>query len=155
MVPRAGLEAARHYEYQGFTGWVVHHWTTLTVKMGLYLIMLGVKLEVTRVMNDIKWSKAEKKTARKAFDLAYERESTDLIKKIQSKAEKLSTPEDIWNLHDFMTKEIKNIGKTYDYRYSVLLRVFAQLIRDEWLNINELEGLSEDKLNRINNLIDL
>ena len=121
----------------------------------LYLIVLGIKLEVTRIMNDIKWSKEEKKTARKAFDLAYERECTDLIKKIQSKAEKLSAPEDIWNLHDFMTKEIRNIGKTYDYRYSVLLRVFAQLIRDEWLDINELEGLSEDKLNRINNLLDL
>ena len=106
-------------------------------------------------MNDIKWSKAEKKAARKAFDLAYERECTDLIKKIQSKAEKLSAPEDIWNLHDFMTKEIRNIGKTYDYRYSVLLRVFVQLIRDKWLNINELEGLSEAKMSRINNLLDL
>ena len=56
---------------------------------------------------------------------------------------------------DFMTKEIRNIGKTYDYRYSVLLWVFARLIRDEWLNIDELEGLSEDKLSRINNLLDL
>ena len=43
----------------------------------------------------------------------------------------------------------------YDYRYSVLLWVFARLIRDEWLNIDELEGLSEDKLSRINNLLDL
>ena len=106
-------------------------------------------------MRDIKWSKTEKKTAHKAFDLAYKRECAALIKKIQSKAEKLSVPDDIWNLHDFMTKEIRNIGKTYDYRYSVLLRVFAQLIRDEWLNINELEGLSEDKMSRINKFLDL
>jgi len=106
-------------------------------------------------MRDIKWSKAEKKTAQKAFDLAYNRECAALIKKIQSKAKKLSAPEDIWDLHDFMTKEIRNIGRTYDYRYSVLLRVFAQLIKDEWLNIDELEGLSEDKLSRINNLLDL
>jgi hypothetical protein len=106
-------------------------------------------------MNDIKWSKAEKKIARKAFDLAYDRECTDLIKKIQSKAEKLSVPEDIWNLHDFMTKEIRNIGKTYDYRYSVLLRVLTRLIRDGWLNFDELEGLSEEKLSRIKNLLDL
>ena len=106
-------------------------------------------------MHDIKWSKAEKKTARKAFDLAYNRECADLIKKIQSKAEKLSAPEDIWNLNDFMAKEIRNIGKTYDYRYSVLLWVFARLIKDRWLSIDELEGLSEDKLSRINNLLDL
>ena len=106
-------------------------------------------------MREIKWSKAEKRTARKAFDLAYKRECADLIKRIQSKAEKLSVPDDMWNLHDFMMKEIRNIGKTYDYRYSVLLRVFAQLIRDEWLNINELEGLSEDKMSRINKFLDL
>jgi hypothetical protein len=117
--------------------------------------MLGIRLEVARIMHDIKWTKVEKKTARKAFDLAYNRECTDLIKKIQSKAEKLSAPENVWNLHDFMKKEIGNIGKAYDYRYSVLLRVLARLIRDEWLKIDDLEGLSEDKLSRINNLIDL
>jgi hypothetical protein len=105
-------------------------------------------------MRDIQWSKAEKKTARKALDVAYHRECADLIEKIQSKAQKLSVPEDIWNLHDFMTKEIRNIGKTYDYRYSVLLWVFARLIKDEWLNIDELEGLSEDKLSRIKNILD-
>jgi hypothetical protein len=32
MVPKAGLEPARHYEYQGFTGYVVHRWHTSTVK---------------------------------------------------------------------------------------------------------------------------
>lgn len=154
MVPKAKLEAARRYEYQGFAGWVAHRWPTLTVKMGLYLIMLGLKLEVTRVMNDIKWSKAEKKTAHKAFDAAYIRECADLIKKIQSKAEKLSAPEDIWNLHDFMAKEIRNIGKTYDYRYSVLLWVFARLIKGRRLSIDELKDLSEDKLRRIENLLD-
>ena len=69
----------------------------------------GMKLELTRMMNAIKWSKAEKKTARKAFDLAYNRECAALIKRIQSKAEKLSVPDDIWNLHDFMMKEIRNI----------------------------------------------
>jgi hypothetical protein len=127
----------------------------LTVKLELYLIMVGLKLEVIKIMHDVKWSKAEKKTARKAFALAYSRECTDLIKKIQSKAEKLSVPEDIWNLHDFMTKEIRNIGKTYDYRYSVLLRVLTRLIIDGWLNLDELEGLSEDKLSRIKNLLDL
>ena len=37
MVPKAGLEAARHYEYQGFTGYVVHHWPTSTLKLVLYL----------------------------------------------------------------------------------------------------------------------
>jgi hypothetical protein len=107
------------------------------------------------IMLDIKWSKGEKKTARRAFDVAYKRECADLIKRIQAKAGKLSVPEDLWNLHDFMTKEIRNFGKKYDYRYSVLLFVFAQLIKDGWLPLDELKGLSEDKLDRINKLLNL
>ncbi len=106
-------------------------------------------------MLNVKWSKAEKKVARKAFDLAYERECASLIKEIQAKAEKLSDSEDIWKLHNFMEKEIKNIGQTYDYRYSVLIWVFARLVKDGWLTINDLKGLSEDKLNRINKLLEL
>ncbi len=106
-------------------------------------------------MHHVKWSKAEKKIARKAFDLAYERECAGLIRKIQAKAEKLSDPDDIWKLHNFMKKEIRNIGQTYDYRYSVLIWVLARLVKDGWLTIDDLKGLSEDKLKRINNLMDL
>ena len=106
-------------------------------------------------MLDIKWSKGEKKAARKAFDVAYKRECADLIKRIQAKAEKLYVPEDLWNLHDYMDKEIINFGKKYDYRYSVLLLVFAQLIKDGWLTLDELKGLSEEKLERINKLLNL
>jgi hypothetical protein len=106
-------------------------------------------------MHDINWSKGEKKIARKAFDEAYQRECADLINKIQSKAEKLSYSEDIWKFHNFMGKEVRNIGKKYDYRYSVLLLVFAQLIKGGWLAIDDLKGLSEDKLNRINKLLNL
>ncbi len=106
-------------------------------------------------MRDLKWSKAEKKIARRAFDMAYARECADLIKKIQTKAEKLSDPEDIWKFHDFMRNEAREIGKKYDYRYSVLHLVFAGLLKDGWLTKDELKGLSEDKLNRINRLLDL
>ena len=106
-------------------------------------------------MQDFSWSKEEKKLARKIFDVAYKRECTDLIKKIQSQAVDLSAPEDIWSLHDFMSKKIRTIGRKYDYRYSVLLLVFAQLIKGEWLTIDELKGLSEDKINGINKLLNL
>jgi hypothetical protein len=106
-------------------------------------------------MHDVKWSKSEKKVARKAFDLAYQRECAGLIKKIQAKAEKLSDPDDIWNLHNFMKKEIRNIGQAYDYRYSALIWVFARLVKDGWLTIDDLKGLSEDKLGRINKILEL
>jgi hypothetical protein len=107
------------------------------------------------MMHDFNWSIAEKKIARDIFDVTYSRECADLIKRIQAKAAKLSDPEDIWSLHDFITKQIRAIGKKYDYRYSVLLLVFAQLIKDGWLTIDELRGFSEDKIDRINTFLNL
>jgi hypothetical protein len=105
-------------------------------------------------MNDFNWSKKEKKIARKAFDMAYERECSDFAEKIRSEADKLTKPEDIWNLHDFMSKKMKDIGKTYDYRYSVLILVFARLINEGWLDYDDLNGLADKKIDRIKAIID-
>jgi hypothetical protein len=40
----------------------------------------------------------------------------------------------------------KEIDRKYDYRYSVLPIVFAQLIQDGRITHQELHGLAEDKL---------
>jgi len=54
-----------------------------------------------------------------------------------------------------MSKEIRIIGRKYDYRYSVLLIVFAQLIKDGWLTVDELKGLTEDKINWMSKILAL
>mgnify|MGYP000072495143 CR=1 FL=1 len=74
---------------------------------------------------------------------------------IRLKAENLAKSKDIWELHDFMTKEINNIEKSYDYRYSVLLLVFSRLKKDSWLRLDEVKYLSEDKLERLNEILKL
>ena len=104
-------------------------------------------------MEDVKWSKTEKKIARAAFEKAYERECFDFVEKIRFEAEKLSKPDDIWRLHDFMSKKIKEIGEKYDYRYSVLILVLARLIKEQWLDYKDLKGLAETKIERIESLI--
>jgi hypothetical protein len=106
-------------------------------------------------MNDIKWSKTEKEIARKAFEKAYERECADLVNKVRTKAGNITKPGDIWRLHDFLTRKRKEIEKKYDYRYSVLFLVFAQLIKDGWLDFKDLEGLAEEKIGRIAALVDV
>ena len=55
-------------------------------------------------MNDFKWSKTEKKIARAAFDKAYQRECSDLIEKIRTKAGEITEPDNIWRFHDFLTE---------------------------------------------------
>lgn len=98
-------------------------------------------------MNDIKWSKAEKKVAKEAFDKAYQRECNKIISDI--KKYKLEQPEDIWSLSEMLKEREKKINQIYDYRYSQLIMVFAILIKRGFLSIKELEGLSDEKLEQI------
>jgi hypothetical protein len=104
-------------------------------------------------MNDFKWSKTEKKIARIAFDKAYQRECSNLIEKIRTKAREITEPDNIWRFHDFLTEKRDEIDEKYDYRYSVLVLVFARLINDGWLEFDDLKGLAENKIDRIESLI--
>ncbi len=61
-------------------------------------------------MCDMKWSDTEKKAARKAFDAAYLRECNDIIVRLKDMALKASTPEDIWKIHDYLTRQ----GRRFD-----------------------------------------
>ena len=104
-------------------------------------------------MNDFKWSKTEKKIARIAFDKAYQRECSNLIEKIRTKAREITEPDNIWRFHDSLTEKRDEIDEKYDYRYSVLVLVFARLINDGWLEFYDLKGLAENKIDRIESLI--
>ncbi len=97
--------------------------------------------------------KTEKKIARKAFEKAYQRECSDLIEKIHTKAGQSTEPDNIWRFHDFLTEKRDEIDEKYDYRYSVLILVFARLINDKWLDLDDLKGLAENKIDRIESLI--
>jgi len=100
-------------------------------------------------MNALKWSKAEKVTAKQAFDTAYQRECEALARKLKEMVAAAREPVDIWRIHDFLTTQRKQIDEKYDYRYSVLILVFARLLREGWLKEADLEGLGEDKVEKI------
>jgi (p)ppGpp synthase/HD superfamily hydrolase len=104
-------------------------------------------------MNELKWSKTEKNLARKAFDLAYRRECEAIATKLKDMILAATKPEDLWKIHDYLTEQRKRTDKKYDYRYSVLILVFARLVKEGWLKVHELEGLREDKIERIKFLI--
>lgn len=106
-------------------------------------------------MQDETWSKREKAVARRAFEQAYAREISALAEEVRRRAEKITEPSDIWTLHDFLSRERRATDEKYDYRYSVLIVVFARLIREGWLSEEELEGLGEDKLERIRLVLEL
>jgi len=99
--------------------------------------------------NEIKWSSSEKKIARDAFDKAYQNEIEEIENAIKEKVKKLEMASDIWSLHDYLTKRRKEIDRKYDYRYSQLLFVFRTLISQNYISVNDLSGLSEEKISII------
>jgi hypothetical protein len=100
-------------------------------------------------VNEIIWSELEQQIAQKAFQNAYQRETNALIQEIREHASVVTELDDIWRLHDFLSARRHDIDGKYDYDYSALLFVFARLLKEEWLQLEELSGLAPSKLAKI------
>ena len=97
-------------------------------------------------MRGSKWSPTEKDIARKAFDLALQRELRSVVLEAKSKAAEIQEPSALWELEQYLTQRRQEIDRMFDYRYSVLPLVFANLLSSGRLGEEELRGLGEDKL---------
>ena len=100
-------------------------------------------------MSETDWSKREKEIARKAFKIAYDREQQAIMEDIRKRISEVSDLAELWRLQEDLTEKRKEINEKYDYRYSVLNLVFARLISEGWLQKEDLEGLSDEKLEEI------
>lgn len=104
-------------------------------------------------LRNLKWSKTEKDVARKAFNKAYQKECTALAEKVKEMVRNINKPSDLWAIHDFLDKQRRLTDDKYDYRYSVLIFVFARLLREGWVIESDLEGIKEEKINAIKNIL--
>ena len=100
-------------------------------------------------MCELKWSHAEKTVARRAFDLALGKESEALLQEAKGRAARIEEPSELWDLERWLTERRREIDRGYDYRYSILPLVFAQLLRDGRLTEDDLHGLGQEKLDLI------
>ena len=105
--------------------------------------------DVQEMIRHLQWSHAEKQIARKAFELALDREFQSVIQRAKDMAGKIEQPTDLWELEHYLTQSRKKIDRTFDYRYSVLIEVFGRLIRERRLSEKELQGLGQEKLESI------
>lgn len=108
-----------------------------------------------RTMREIQWSKAEKAAARRIFDAAYQRECKAIRSQLARMIAEAHDVRDIWRIHDYLSAERRETDRKYDYRYSVLLRVFARLLTEGWLTEEELRGLNHDKIEMIKRAVNL
>jgi Photoprotection regulator fluorescence recovery protein len=95
------------------------------------------------------WSEIEQQVAQNAFQTAYQRETSALIREIREHASEITELDDIWRLHDFLSARRHAIDGKYDYDHAALLFVFARLVKEEWLKLEDLSGLEQNKLAKI------
>lgn len=98
------------------------------------------------MMNE-SWSKSQKKHARELFDLALDREYKSLLEEIN--ALRIESRDEVWELRDRLNQKAKEMDRKYDYRYSQLIFVFAQLLHEGYLSLDEISVLGEEKLEEI------
>jgi hypothetical protein len=96
--------------------------------------------------DQLRWSDAEKKIARRVFDQALQQELDQIIQKVKQMAHDIKEPSDLWKMEDYLTRHRKAIDSTYDYRYSQLPLIFGQLVRKGQIRKEDLQGLGEEKL---------
>lgn len=95
------------------------------------------------------WTTEEQTVAREAFERAYGRAMERLVETLRSRAAELSSAESVWQLHDFLSIERHTIEGRFDFRFEGLLFVFASLVKDRLLQVDELTGLDAEKLAKI------
>jgi Photoprotection regulator fluorescence recovery protein len=100
-------------------------------------------------MYELKWSHAEKTVARRAFDLGLGKELAALLQEAKGRAARIEEPSELWDLESWLTERRREIDRRYDYRYSILPLVFAQLLRVGRLTEDDLHGLRQEKLDLI------
>ncbi|MDS3861958.1 hypothetical protein RIF25_14230 [Thermosynechococcaceae cyanobacterium BACA0444] len=100
-------------------------------------------------IKDTGWSEKEKAVAQASLKLAREREIASLMLEVSHQANGMTTLDDLWKLHDFLSARRYDIEGKYEDEYSVLIFVLARLVKEGWLLAEELKGLEEDKLTKV------
>lgn len=95
------------------------------------------------------WTDSEQAIAQAAFETAYNRAVAKLVASVQLKASELNEVNSVWELHDFLSIQRHTIEGRFDFRLEGILFVFASLVKDDLLQLQELEGLTADKLAKV------
>lgn len=96
-----------------------------------------------------KWTQEQKRAARKAFETALDRECRAIRARVVQMLEREHDPREVFRIHEYLTEQRRVVNRKYDYRYSVLIHVFATLLREGWLKEDELSGIGDEKARKV------
>jgi len=104
------------------------------------------------MIHSLKWSDTERKIARSVFDAALQRELAETVLAFKALAADAGTAQQMWEVEEFLGRRRREIDSKYDYRYSQLIVVFAQLLREQRISAEDLRGLSDEKQRHIRSI---
>ncbi|MBE9138975.1 hypothetical protein IQ254_17555 [Nodosilinea sp. LEGE 07088] len=96
-----------------------------------------------------RWSTQEKTIAKAALSAAQQRELESLIKVVRETAGQVTSIDEVWHLHDFLSARRFDIDGKYDDREDEILFVLAKLKKDGWVLSEDLAGLESAKISKI------
>ena len=99
-----------------------------------------------------KLSATEEKIAKKALQKAYKREISALMNDVRDRANSLNKIENLWYLQDLLSTKRYEIDGKYVYNFYSIVFDFAKLINENWLTIEDFQGLSSEMLSKISAL---
>lgn len=115
--------------------------------------MISAQIPATTSIREWKWSAAEKVVARRAFEMALNRELETVIREAKDRADRITEASELWEMEVWLAEQRERIDRTFDFRYSVLPLVFATLLRDRRLCKDDLHGLAQEKLDIIHRMV--
>ena len=95
------------------------------------------------------WTEQEQAVGITALNRAQTRSIERLIADLHRQVIELESADQIWQLHDFLSIQRHGIEGRFEFRQESILFVFASLVKEGFLNLDELQGLDAEKLSKI------
>lgn len=103
-------------------------------------------------LTQTQWSTEEKQLAEAVLQQAYKQEINSLINTVRQTITNLTEIDELWQVHDLLSAKRYELDGKYDTRESMLVFTLAQLLKENLIVLQDLEGLDKDKLAKISSL---
>jgi hypothetical protein len=101
-------------------------------------------------VTESQWTVQERSLVKAALAIARSREVEAIIQVVRQQSGHLTTLDEVWQLHDFLSARRFDLdGKYGDDGDEEILFLLAKLTKDGWLTSQDLAGLEDAKLSKI------
>ena len=107
---------------------------------------------MSQITTQTQWNHKEIQISQKVLKKAYGRETEALIAQVKQEINHMADIEQLWQVHDLLSSKRYDLDGKYDTREPMLVFTFAQLLKEGWIELGELNGLDATKLAKISSL---